>query len=69
MKQEKSVSKMKQFFDKLRHINQQEHAAKADNAARLNYQKGNFDQEKPKNAAVWDSCPVLDEQGKPVKEN
>lgn len=69
MTQERKASKLKRFFEKLRHINQQELSAKADNAARLSYQKGNFEQDKPKNAAVWDSCPVLDEQGKPVRES
>jgi len=68
MSEEKKTGIVKQFFDKLRHANQEEHSAAVDPAARLGYEKGNIGQNQPKNVEVWDTCPVLDEQGKPLKD-
>lgn len=68
MSEHKKPGFFKKAFDKIRHVNTEEHSPAADNNARLDYSKGNFDQNRPKNSEVWDSCPVLDEQGKPVKE-
>lgn len=68
MKEEKKPGVVKQFFEKLRDVNKAEHSPAADNTARLGYDKGNIDQNQPKNVDVWDTCPVLDEQGKPLKD-
>ena len=68
MTEMKKAGKVRQFFDNLRNTNKQEHAASADNNARLGYVKGNIDQNKLKNTRVWDTCPVLDEQGKPLQD-
>ena len=68
MNEMKKTGKVKHFFDKIRSTNKQEHTASSDNNARLGYVKGNIDQNKLKNTKVWDSCPVLDEQGKPLQD-
>lgn len=57
------------FFDKIRHGNQQTHSSHAEGGERLGYHKGNISQTEPKVSEVWDTCPVLDEQGKPIKED
>lgn len=68
MSEEKKAGAVKKIFDKIRAANSDEHSAKSDNNARLGYDKGNIDQLKPKNTDVWDTCPVLDETGKPLQE-
>lgn len=68
MSEKKKPSVLKKLLDRMHHVNTEEHSPAADNNARLDYAKGNIDQNKPKNTDVWDTCPVLDEQGKPVKE-
>lgn len=55
-------------MEKIRHANSEQHASFW-NRQGLDYTKGNLDQNKLKNAGVWDSCPVLDETGKPVDES
>lgn len=68
MSENKKPGFFKKTMDKIRHTNIEEHSPAADNNARLDYSKGNLDQNRPKNTDVWDTCPVLDEQGKPLKE-
>lgn len=67
MMSENKGNPVRKIFDRIRASNQDDYSAKADNTARLDYQKGNIDQTKLKNTEVWDSCPVLDEAGKPMK--
>ncbi len=54
-------------MEKIRHANSEQHAAFW-NRQGLDYRKGNLDQNKLRNAGVWNACPVLDETGKPIDE-
>lgn len=68
MSSEKKPGIIKDLMGRIRNVSREEHGSAADNNARLGYTKGNIDQNQPKNVEVWDTCPVLDEQGKPLKE-
>lgn len=68
MSESKKSGVVKQIFDRIRHANVEEHSPSSQNNARLGYVKGNLSQDKPKNTEVWDSCPVLDEQGNPISD-
>ncbi|NLX82389.1 MAG: hypothetical protein GXZ04_01015 [Clostridiales bacterium] len=68
MSEQKRAGMFRKLLDKMHNVNTDEYSPSADNNARLDYAKGNIDQNKPKNTDVWDTCPVLDETGKPVKE-
>ncbi len=55
------------ILEKIRLANSEQHAASTENSERLDYRKGNLEQNRLKNAGVWEACPVLDETGKPME--
>lgn len=69
MTDDKKTGIITKLLDRIRHENSEQYAAKAGNTERLDYSKGNIDQNRLKNAGVWESCPVLDELGNPLEEN
>lgn len=56
------------FLERLRKANRIQFAPAHDNSERLDYTKGNIQQNKDELMRVWETCPVLDEQGKPIEE-
>jgi len=67
MSEEKKSGIVSKLFDRIRNENKENLTPTAENSGRLGYGKGNIDQGRMKNAGVWDTCPVLDEQGKPIE--
>lgn len=65
---EEKKGALSRLFDKIRSENRENLTPTAENSGRLGYEKGNIDQNRMKNVEVWDSCPVLDEQGKPLEK-
>ncbi len=68
MKDGKKNGLLTRVLGKMEAGNSEIHSAKADNTSRLDYRAGNVIQNQPKADNLWMSCPVLDETGKPVKE-
>lgn len=60
---------IKGLIDRMRETSWAEHGTKADTSTRLGYEKGNFEQNQVKKSNVWETCPVLDEQGKPIHQH
>ena len=69
MDEKKKSNPLTRALDRIHHTNRRNYAPGAENSARLNYTEGNIEQNRENIADVWDTCPVLDEQGNPIKEN
>lgn len=67
MSEKKNTGIVNRLLNRITNANQDTHPATAENTAKLTYEKGNLDQDKVK-SNVWNTCPVLDEQGKPIKD-
>ena len=56
------------FLDRIRREGRDRFATGGTHREPLSYAKGNLPQNEPKNAGVWNTCPVLDETGRPLEE-
>jgi hypothetical protein len=68
MTEKKKPGLVTKLLDRIRQVNSELFAANAENTERLDYEKGNIDQNHLKNAGVWGNCPIMDERGNPIKE-
>lgn len=67
MSEKKQSGIVNRLLNRITDANQDTHPPTSENTAKLTYEKGNLDQDQVR-SNVWNTCPVLDEQGKPIKE-